>query len=111
MYLVMKNNEKIIVDTVRELEDMGASNCKVYSLALLDTTELIFDGEIRDCIYKILKGEQMEVQMVINSVQDILGISETKIKKVISKMKKEKIIYYVEDMYDLEGHRWIGILD
>ena len=99
------------METVSELEDMDISNCKVYSLSLIDKSELIFDGEIRDCIYKVLKGEQMEIQRVIDHVQSTLGIPVSKIKKIISKMKKEKIIYYVEDMYDLEGHRWIGILD
>lgn len=111
MYLVLKNNETIIVNTVSELENMDISNCKVYSLALVDTSELVFDGQIRDCIYKILKGEQMENQKVIDYVQNMLGVSESKIKKVITKMKKEKIIYYVEDMYDLNGRRYIGILD
>ena len=33
----------------------------------------------------------------------------TKINKVISKMKKEKLIYAVDGLYDKHGNKWIGM--
>lgn len=111
MYLVLKDNEKIIIENVNELENIDLSNCKVYSCALLDTTELLFDKDIRDCIYNVLKGKEMPPDQLVQSVQNSLDVPVSRIRKVVTKMKKEKIIFCLEDTFDLEGHRYIGILE
>lgn len=109
MYLLLKDNEKIIVETIKELENMNIDGYDIYSLSRLNVSDLIFDAEIRDNIYKILKGEQMPKDDVIERVQNILDVSISRISKVISKMKKEKVIYSVDDLWDRNGNKWIGI--
>ena len=37
MYLILRDNEKIIVETVKELETLDLTGCKVYSLAHVDS--------------------------------------------------------------------------
>ena len=46
---------------------------------------------------------------VVQAVQDTTGSTITKINKVISKMKKEKLIYLVDDLWDSAGRKWIGM--
>lgn len=109
MYLLVKDDMKIIVDTAKQLESMNIEGYEIYTLAKVNKEEIIFDGQIRDAIYKVLKGEQMSRDDVITRVQDCLGVSISRISKVINKMKKEKVIYFVDDLWDGNGNKWIGI--
>ena len=109
MYLLLKDDEKTIVETIKELENMNIDGYEIYSLARVDTSELIFDAEIRDTIYRILKGEQMPKDDVIERVKNILDIGASRVSKVISKMKKEKVVYSVDDLWVRNGNKWIGI--
>lgn len=110
MYLLLNDKEKIIVDTVHELEDFDLKNYMVYTLApVVDSSELINDGEIRDIICRILKGEQMTKNELIEKVQFILDISKSRVSKVITKMKKEKVIFDIDDLNYL-GERFIGMI-
>ena len=60
-------------------------------------------ADIRDCIYHYVKGDQIDKETVVNYVSETLGIRKSDVSKVITAMKKEKIIYVVRDM------GWIGI--
>ncbi len=108
MYLLLNSKEKIIVDTVQEIQKYDLNDYKVYSLSLVDHSELITDGEIRDGICYILKGKQMTKNELLEKVYEYLEVPKAKISKVITKMKKEKLIYKVED-WDYLGERFIGM--
>ena len=103
MYLIINGNKKNIVDTVSELKNNNLSGCKVYSLVEVDPSELVSDGDVRDSIYELLKGEQYSKEYVVETVKEKLGIKASEVSKVITKMKREKVIYDVIDM------PWIGI--
>lgn len=109
MYLLLNNEEKIIVDSVAEMEKYNISKYDIYSLAPVDKNILFEDGTIRDEICEVLKGEQMPKDQVVQRVQDVTGSTITKINKVISQMKKEKLIYLVDDLWDSAGRKWIGM--
>lgn len=108
MYLLLNDNEKIIINTTQELDNFQLDKYKVYTLVLVDSSELISDGEIRDTICNVLKGNQMTKRELIDKVNFYLDIPESKISKVITKMKKEKIIYNIDD-WDYMGERFIDI--
>ena len=105
MYLVItKSDEKIILNTAEEVKSINKEDIsKIYALSEADYNSIVSASDIRDCIYNILKGKQMTKEKVIEIAQLRLGISKSKISKAISAMKKEKIIYVVED----DG--WLGI--
>lgn len=108
MYLLLNNKEKIIVDTVQEIEKYNLNFYKVYSIAPVDHSELVFDGEIRDKIYCVLKGNQMTKSELLEKVCDYLDAPKSKVSKVITKMKKEKLIYDVED-WNYLGEQFISM--
>lgn len=108
MYLLLNDNEKIVINTTPELENFQLDKYKVYTLVPIDSSELISDGEIRDTICNVLKGNQMTKRELIDKVNLYLDIPESKISKVITKMKKEKIIYNIDD-WDYMGERFIGM--
>lgn len=108
MYLLLNNDEKIIVDTVKELENFQLNKYTVYSLAPVDSSELINDGEIRDEICDILKGEQMTKNELIEKLMISFDIPKSRLSKVITKMKREKLIYDVDD-WNYMGERFIGM--
>lgn len=108
MYLLMNDNEKVIVETAKELESYNLDRYEVYSLALVDKTELITDSEIRDIICKILKGNQMTKSELLEKAHDYFEIPKSNVSKVITKMKKEKLIYNVKD-WNYLGERFIGM--
>jgi len=108
MYLLLNDKEKIIVDTVQEIEKYNLNSYKVYSLVLVNHSELVSDGEIRDKICCVLKGKQMTKNELLEKVYDYLEVPKTKISKVITEIKKEKLIYNVED-WNCMGERFIGM--
>lgn len=108
MYLLLNDNEKIVINTTPELENFQIDKYKVYNLVPIDSSELISDGKIRDTICNVLKGNQMTKRELIDKVNLYLDIPESKISKVITKMKKEKIIYNIDDL-DYMGERFIGM--
>lgn len=111
MYLLLNDKEKIIVDTVQELATRGLQldEYKIYSLSPVESSELIDDGQIRDAICYVLKGNQMTKSELIETVNINIDVSKPKISKVITKMKRENVIY---DAYDRNylGERLIGML-
>lgn len=108
MYLLLNDNEKIVINTTPELENFQINKYNVYVLVPIDSSELISDGKIRDTICNVLKGNQMTKRELIDKVNLYLDIPESKISKVITKMKKEKIIYNIDD-WDYMGERFIGM--
>lgn len=108
MYLLLSDNEKIVINTATELENFQLDKYKVYTLVPIDSSELISDGEIRDTICNVLKGNQMTKRELIDKVNSYLDIPESKISKAITKMKKEKLLYNIDD-WDYMGERFIGM--
>lgn len=110
MYLVIKGSEKIFVETVKELTKYDSNEYELYNLVPVDRDKLFQDGHIRDEITIVLKGKQMESDKVIDAVQFCTDASITSIKKVIAQMKKENLIYLVDDLWDRHGNKWIGMI-
>lgn len=110
MYLLLNEKENIIVNTIKDLEKYDLAKYKIYGLTLLDQSELLESEDIRDAISEVLKGNQMPKDAVIDKVQIITSESVSKISKVITKMKKEKMIYLVDDLWDRNGKKWIGMV-
>ena len=56
MYLLLSDKDKIIVDTVQELEMRGfqLDKYKIYNLSPIDPSELINDGQIRAEIWYVI---------------------------------------------------------
>lgn len=105
MYLVItKSNQKMICNTADEVKALNKEDIvEIFALGKIDYDEIVSTSDIRDCIYKILKGKQLEKEEVVEIVQGQLGISKSNILKVIRKMIKEEIIYVEEDF------GWLGI--
>ena len=80
MYLLLKDDEKTIVETAKEIENMNIDGYEIYSLARVDTSELIFDAEIRDTIYRILKGWRVPILFSYNKIRLINNIVRMYIK-------------------------------
>lgn len=104
MYLVRTYNGDAVMETVEEIKLLDKATIrKIYSLSEVDYDSLVSTSDIRDCIYSILKGDQVDRNEVINYVAEKLDIKKKEVSKVITAMKKEKIIYVVEE-FD-----WLGI--
>lgn len=105
MYLVVtKSNEKIILNTAEEVKSINKEDIsKIYALSEVDYKSIVSTSDIRDCIYDILKGKQMTKEEVIEIAQLRLGISKSNISKAITAMKKEKIIYVIDEF------GWLGV--
>lgn len=110
MYLLLNGEEKIIVNTIQEMNTIGIDfkKYKIYSLASVDPSELVNDGQIRDTICHFLKGDQITKKELIEKVVNTMDIQKSKVSKVIAKMKKEKVIYDVDD-WNYLGERFIGM--
>lgn len=96
MYLLMNENEKIVLNTIEEFSGYNLNNYKVYSLVPVDQADLVNDGQIRDEISRILK------------VNYQLDIPKSRISKVVTKMKKEGIIFTLDDL-DYMGNKLLGM--
>lgn len=100
MYLVvMKSNEKVICNSADEVKTINSKDVdKLYALHETKYDDVVSTADIRTCIYNILKGSQMTKEEVLEEAQCTLGIKKSEISKVITAMKREKIIYDVIDM-------------
>lgn len=58
---------------------------------------------IRECIYETLKGEQMPKEKLLDIVYGKTNAKKCEISKIVTQMKREKIIYTVKDF------EWLGI--
>lgn len=104
MYLVRTKNGDNVVSTANGVKEFNKNEIeKIYSLSEVDYDSVVSTSDIRDCIYKCLKGSQQSKDDVLNSVTEILGIKKNEVSKVITEMKREKIIYVVKDF------GWLGI--
>lgn len=104
MYLIRMNDGDKIVETTNEVKDLGKNKiAKIYSLTEVDYDSLVSTSDIRDCIYNYLKGNQMDKDTIVNYVSETLDVKKNDVSKVITAMKKEKIIYVVKDI------GWLGI--
>lgn len=104
MYLVETKTGHVKCNTTEEVKMFSKSEViKVYTLNEVNYDDLVSASDIRDCIYNYLKGKQESKENVLEYVSDILNIKKAEVSKVITAMKKEKIIYVVVD----DG--WLGI--
>lgn len=105
MYLVETKTGNIKCNTVEEVKKFSKSKViNIYYLMQVVYDDLVSTSDVRDCIYNYLKGKQMPKEDVLEYVSNILDINKKEVSQVITKMKKEKIIYAVVDLYG-----WIGI--
>jgi EAL domain-containing protein (putative c-di-GMP-specific phosphodiesterase class I) len=108
MYLLLNEKEKIVLNTVKEFAEYNLSNYKVYSLAPVDYSILVNDGQIRDEISRILKKQEMTKDDLLQKVNERLEISKSRISKVITAMKKEGTIFVLDDL-DYMGNKLLGM--
>ncbi len=108
MYLLMNENEKIVLNTIEEFSGYNLNNYKVYSLVPVDQADLVNDGQIRDEISRILKGNEITKEELIERVNYQLDIPKSRISKVVTKMKKEGIIFTLDDL-DYMGNKLLGM--
>lgn len=104
MYLVETKNGNIKCNTVEEIKAFLKSEIiNIYLLHEVNYDDHVSTADIRDCIYDYLKGKQKSKEDVLEYVSCALEIKKNEVSKVITAMKKEKIIYVVE----FDG--WLGI--
>ena len=104
MYLVRTKNGDKFVETANEVKNFEKDEViEVYTLTKTEYELITSTSDIRDCIYKYLKCTQRSKEDVLDYVSGQLGIRKTEVSKVITKMKKEKIIYTEVDF------GWLGI--
>lgn len=108
VYLLMNEKEKIVLNTIEEFGDYNLNNFKVYSLVPVDQADLVNDGQIRDAISRVLKGNEITKDDLIDKVNYQLDIPKARISKVVTKMKKEGIIFTLDDL-DYMGNRLLGM--
>lgn len=104
MYLVETKSGSIKCNNTEEIKKYSKSDIiNIYLLQEVNYDDLVSTADIRDCIYNYLKGKQDTKENVLEYVSCALDIRKKEVSKVITSMKKEKIIYTVVD----DG--WIGI--
>lgn len=97
MYLVKTKNENKICETVAEIKTIPEDEViELYTLTTADYADVISNASIRDCIYQYLKGKHYPKEDVIEFVADSLGVKRGVVSKVVTTMKKEKIIHLVK---------------
>lgn len=104
MYLVRMNDGDKMIETANGVKSLDKNKIiKIYSLTEVDYDLLVSTSDIRDCIYNYLKGNQEDKETIIDYVSEVLGVKKNEVSKVITAMKKDKIIYVVEEF------GWLGI--
>lgn len=104
MYLVETRKQTIKCNSADEVKRIPKSEViALYGLNKISYDDLVSTSDIRDCIYEFLKDKQYSKEEVIESVSLTLDVKKADVSKVISQMKREKIIYTVKDF------GWIGI--
>ena len=103
MYLVKTNSGDKFLNSVNEVKSINKNEIiGVYTLVEVDYDFLISTSDIRECIYSYLKGSPAEKDNIIEYVSAKLDVKKNEVSKVITAMKKEKIIYVEEDFGWLE---------
>ena len=104
MYLVKTNSGDKFLNSVNEVKSINKNEIiGVYTLVEVDYDSLISTSDIRECIYSYLKGSPAEKDNIIEYVSAKLDVKKNEVSKVITAMKKEKIIYVEKDF------GWLGI--
>ena len=104
MYLVKTNSGDKLLNSANEVKSINKNDIiGVYAIVEVNYDSLVSTSDIRDCIYDYLKGTQKNKNNVLEYVSGMLNVKKNEISKVITAMKKEKIIYVVEE----DG--WLGI--
>ena len=104
MYLVKTKKDYIICSSAEEVKKYNKSEIiELYTINRVDYDNVVSTGDIRDAIYSFLKGEQHEKDEVLEFISVNLNVKTSEVSKVITAMKKEKIIYVVEEF------GWLGI--
>lgn len=102
MYLVKTINGDKIVETANEVKSLNKNEIKkIYLLTEMDYDSLVSTSDIRDCICTYLKGTNMAKDMLVSYVSETLNVKKNEVSKVITEMKKEKIIYVEKDFGSL----------
>ena len=101
MYLVKTKSGNRIIDTVNEVKEIDKNEIlEIYFLSKVDYDSLVSTGDVRDCITEHLNkqsGRQDNRESIIEHVAEILGVKKSVVSKVITAMKREKILYVVEE--------------
>lgn len=86
-------------------QDIGCDNCMLQLVSPNEYKDInVFaDDNIRECIYETLKGEQMPKEKLLDIVYGKTNAKKCEISKIVTQMKREKIIYTVKDF------EWLGI--
>ena len=104
MYLVKTNLGDKFLNSANEVKSINKNDIiGLYTVVEVDYDSLVSTSDIRDCIYSYLKGTTAEKDDIIEYVSVKLGVNKNEVSKVITAMKKEKIIYVEKDF------GWLGI--
>lgn len=104
MYLVKTSSGDKFLNSVNEIKNINKNEIiGIYTLVEVNYDSLVSTSDIRDCIYDYLKGHQKYKEDILEYVSMKLDVKKKDVSKVITSMKKEKIIYVVEE----DG--WLGI--
>lgn len=104
MYLVKTKNGDKILNSTNDIKNINKNDIiEIYFLTKVEYDSLVSTSDIRDCIYNFLKGHQIDKDEVLEYVSEKLDVKKNEVSKVITAMKKEKIIYIVKDF------NWLGI--
>lgn len=98
MYLVKTTNGDKILNSADAVKSIKKEDIeKIYFLTEVNYDSVISNADIRDCIYSYLKGKQLSKETVVDYVASVLGVKKNEVSKVITAMKREKIIYVERD--------------
>lgn len=104
MYLARTTDGDKLLETANEIKSIPKNKIvKIYSLTEVDYDLLVSTADIRDCICSYLKNNQIDKDTVLSYVSERLDVKKSEVSKVITAMKKEKIIYVVKDF------GWLGL--
>ena len=95
-----------VVTTADEVKKFDKNEVKkIYILSEVDYDDLVSTADIRDCICSYIKKGPEPKEDVIDYVANNLKVKKSDVSKVITIMKKEKILYVEKDF------GWIGIIE
>lgn len=98
MYLVKTTNGDKILNSADAVKSIKKEDIeKIYFLTKVNYDSVISNADIRDCIYSYLKGKQLSKETVVDYVASVLDVKKNEVSKVITAMKREKIIYVERD--------------
>lgn len=105
MYLVeLKTGDNVECASIDDVKRYHASEvAAVYIMKQIDYDSLVSTQDIRECIYNYLKGSQLTKEDVLEYVCGKLSCKKSDVSKVITAMKRERIVYVVHEM------GWLGI--